>query len=39
MELLTQLHREGKTIIIITHARGVDKFAQRHIHLKDGEII
>jgi putative ABC transport system ATP-binding protein len=35
MELLVKLHKEGKTIIIITHTPEVDVFAKRHIFLKD----
>ncbi|EKE29216.1 MAG: hypothetical protein ACD_2C00207G0002 [uncultured bacterium (gcode 4)] len=39
MELLAQLNKEWKTIVIITHEPDIDKYARKHIHLKDGEII
>ncbi len=39
MELLTELSKEGKTIILITHEHEVDVYAKRHIVLKDGNII
>lgn len=35
MELISQLHLEGKTILIITHSSEVDSFAKRHIFMKD----
>ena len=36
MEVLTQLHGAGQTIILITHERDIAAFANRQIHLKDG---
>ncbi|HBB27285.1 TPA: macrolide ABC transporter ATP-binding protein [Candidatus Gracilibacteria bacterium] len=39
MELLTELNKEGKTIIVITHEHEVDAFAKRHILIKDGNIV
>jgi putative ABC transport system ATP-binding protein len=39
MELLAELNKEWKTIVIITHEPEIDHYAKRHIHLKDGEII
>ena len=39
MHLLTELHQEGKTIILITHELEVDAYANRHIILRDGKII
>lgn len=39
MELLTELNKEGKTIVIITHAHEVDVFAKTHINIKDGRIV
>ncbi len=39
MELITSLNDEWKTIIIITHSSEIDKFAKRHILLRDWMII
>ncbi|MDD5769725.1 MAG: ABC transporter ATP-binding protein [Candidatus Gracilibacteria bacterium] len=39
MELLTQLNKEGKTIVLITHEHEVDAYAKRHILIKDGLIV
>ncbi|MBI2597534.1 ABC transporter ATP-binding protein [Candidatus Daviesbacteria bacterium] len=39
MRIFEQLHKEGKTIIMITHEMGIAKHAKRIIRLKDGEII
>lgn len=39
MNLLTELNKEGKTIIVITHEHEVDAFAQRHILIRDGNIV
>ncbi|MEF2175929.1 MAG: ABC transporter ATP-binding protein [Candidatus Absconditabacteria bacterium] len=38
MEILSNLNKEGKTILIITHAPEVDKYAKKHILIKDGVI-
>ncbi|EKE28726.1 MAG: hypothetical protein ACD_3C00025G0015 [uncultured bacterium (gcode 4)] len=38
MQLLTELNKEWKTIVIITHEPNIDNYAKRHIHLKDWEI-
>lgn len=38
MDILARLHEEGKTILIITHSAEVNKFAKRHIFMKDGVI-
>ncbi len=37
--ILKDLHKEGKTIILVTHDDDVAKIADRLIHFKDGEII
>ncbi len=38
IQLLQKLHKEGKTIIIVTHDEEVATAAQRREHLKDGVI-
>ncbi|WP_264476700.1 ABC transporter ATP-binding protein [Jeotgalibacillus aurantiacus] len=38
MDLFVQLHREGKTIVMITHDEKVARYGSRIIHLLDGEI-
>ncbi|MBT4334771.1 ABC transporter ATP-binding protein [archaeon] len=39
IELLMDLNKKGKTLIIITHDDKIAKLAERVINLKDGEII
>jgi len=39
MDLLVDLNKEGKTVIIITHDKNVAKYTKRNIFLKDGKII
>ncbi len=38
-KLFTELHQEGKTIIMVTHEEQIAKIAQRLIQVKDGKII
>ena len=38
MEILNQLHKEGHTIILVTHDKGIASQANRVIEIKDGEI-
>lgn len=38
MELFDKLHREGQTIIIVTHEEQVAHHAERIIHMKDGRV-
>lgn len=38
MELLTELNREGKTIIMVTHEPEIADYARRKIVIRDGEI-
>ncbi len=39
MELLTDLHAKGSTIVMVTHSAYDASFSERTIELKDGEII
>jgi macrolide transport system ATP-binding/permease protein len=39
MSILTELHKRGITIIMVTHDDSVASYAQRIIRLKDGEIV
>ena len=38
LELLTELNRSGKTIIMVTHETDVAKRASTHMHMLDGKI-
>jgi len=38
MDILCGLHREGKTVIIVTHDPGIAEYAKRTIRLVDGRI-
>ncbi len=37
MELLTELNREGTTILMVTHEADIAAFAQKRLHMKDGQ--
>ena len=39
MDMLTTLHNEGKTIVLITHEKEIALYAKRHLYLKDGLFI
>jgi len=39
MEILKKLHKEGNTIVIVTHDATVAKYAQKIIRIQDGKII
>lgn len=39
MEILTNLHKEGHTIIIVTHDQNIASYAHRIIEIKDGKIL
>ncbi|MGV8084684.1 MAG: ABC transporter ATP-binding protein [Candidatus Bilamarchaeum sp.] len=38
LEILSNLHRQGRTIIIITHDESITKHAQRVVHIRDGKL-
>ena len=38
MNCLTEVHREGATIIVVTHEALAEKFAQRTIFIQDGQV-
>ncbi|MDT0596658.1 ABC transporter ATP-binding protein [Glaciecola petra] len=39
MELLTELHNQGQTIVMVTHEDEIAAYAQRVITMKDGQVI
>jgi putative ABC transport system ATP-binding protein len=39
MDLILDLHRAGKTIVLVTHDSGVSHHAERIIRLQDGKIV
>lgn len=39
MNLLTKLNKDWKTIVLITHEKDIDKYAKKHILIKDGVIV
>ncbi len=39
IELLEELHREGRTIVVVTHDDGIAGRAQRVLRMLDGEIV
>jgi putative ABC transport system ATP-binding protein len=38
LALFDELHREGQTIVLVTHDPEVARRAQRTVHLRDGRI-
>ena len=38
MEMICELHRQGKTIVLITHDMKVAKMAERIIQISDGKV-
>jgi putative ABC transport system ATP-binding protein len=39
MQLLSELHQAGKTVIVVTHDPRMQQFASNTIHLLDGKIV
>ncbi len=39
MNILLKLHKEGKTIVMVTHEEDIARFAKRQIIFRDGQII
>lgn len=39
MELFSQLHQEGATVVVVTHEEDIAAFTERIIRFRDGEIV
>jgi len=39
MELLEELHRDGATIVMVTHDPALARRAQREVHIVDGQVV
>ena len=39
MSLLTELHRQGQTIVMVTHEDDIAQYAQRIVTMRDGQIL
>jgi putative ABC transport system ATP-binding protein len=39
LDLFSQLHRAGQTLIVVTHDHGIAALAQRIVHLVDGRVL
>ena len=39
LELLEELHDEGKTIVLVTHTKEIAEMSTRVIAMKDGKIV
>ncbi len=39
MNLLTELHKAGQTIVMVTHEEDIAEYAQRVVRMKDGQVI
>jgi len=39
MELLEELHRDGATIVMVTHDPQLAARAQRNVHIVDGQVV
>jgi putative ABC transport system ATP-binding protein len=38
LEVLTEMNREGRTIVLITHDADIAAYAGRHVRIRDGKI-
>jgi putative ABC transport system ATP-binding protein len=38
MKLLDRLHQEGNTIILVTHEADIARYADRIVHVRDGQV-
>ena len=39
MDLLVDLHKQGQTIVMVTHEEDIAAYANRVIRMKDGKVI
>jgi len=39
MELFSKLHKEGATVVVVTHEEDIAAFTERIIRFKDGQLI
>jgi putative ABC transport system ATP-binding protein len=39
MALFKDLHRQGRTIVLVTHEPDIARHAERTVHLKDGQVV
>lgn len=39
MELFSQLHKEGATVVVVTHEENIAEFTDRIIRFQDGQIL
>jgi putative ABC transport system ATP-binding protein len=38
MEIFNKIHRDGNTVVLVTHEEDISKYAHRIIRLRDGEL-
>ena len=38
MEIFSNLHKEGSTIVMITHEKSIAEHAQKILYIRDGEL-
>ena len=39
MDLLVEVNREGKTVVLVTHEPDIAEYAGRVLHFKDGRLV